>query len=196
MNTQAFFNTIRRSLFGGSLMQSQVDSLTLILNECKAYEICDNRKVAYILGTAYHEVGDKLQPVREGFATSTQGAINAVTALYNKGRISKNYAALINGLSYFGRGFVQLTWPDNYKLAGQKLGIDLYNNPDLALDPKVAAKILVRGMMEGWFTGRKLDQYFNNTTTDWEGARRIVNVMDKAALIGGYGKKFYEAMNK
>lgn len=177
-------------------MQKQVDSINLILDECKANNVCDNRKVAYILATAVHEVGKSLQPVREGFAQTNQGAINAVTALFNKGVISKNYALPVNGKSYYGRGFVQLTWDYNYKLAGQKLGIDLYNNPDLALHGNVASKILVRGMLEGWFTGRKLDQYFNDTTTDWTNARRIVNGTDKADLIASYAVKFHNAMNR
>lgn len=195
MNKETFFNHIRRSLFGGSLNQNQVDSINHILVECKANNVCDNRKVAYIIATAYHEVGRNLQPVREGFAASTQGAIDAVTRLFNSGKISRNYALPVNGKSYFGRGLVQLTHDFNYKLAGEKLGIDLLNNPDLALKPDIAAKILVRGMVEGWFTGRKLEQYFNDATTDWSGARRIVNGTDRAALIGGYAKEFYMAMN-
>ncbi len=195
MNTQLFFSSIRTSIFSGTLMQKQVDSINLILDECKANNVSDNRKVAYILATAVHEVGFAIQPVREGFAKTNQGAIDAVTALFNKGVISKNYALPVNGKSYYGRGYVQLTWDFNYKLAGQKLGIDLYNNPDLALHGNVASKILVRGMLEGWFTGRKLEQYFNDTATDWIGARKIVNGTDKAALIASYAVKFYNAMN-
>ena len=42
---------------------------------------------------------------------------------------------------YKGRGFTQLTGKDNYKKYGDKLGIDLINNPELAEDPKIAAQI-------------------------------------------------------
>jgi len=48
-----------------------------------------------------------------------------------------------DGLRYKGRGFIQITGRDNYRRAGKALGIDLENNPKLASDPKVAAKIAV-----------------------------------------------------
>ncbi len=48
-----------------------------------------------------------------------------------------------DGLRYKGRGFIQITGRDNYKRAGQALGIDLVNNPKLASNPEVAAKIAV-----------------------------------------------------
>ena len=41
-------------------------------------------------------------------------------------------------------------------------------------------------MMEGWFTGKKLTNYFNGTTEDWFNARKIINVTDKADLIKDY----------
>jgi len=48
-----------------------------------------------------------------------------------------------DGERYKGRGFVHLTGRDNYTRAGQTLGIDLANNPQLAADPKIAADIAV-----------------------------------------------------
>lgn len=48
-----------------------------------------------------------------------------------------------DGLRYKGRGFIQITGRDNYKRAGQALGIDLVNNPKLASNPEVAAKIAI-----------------------------------------------------
>lgn len=42
---------------------------------------------------------------------------------------------------YYGRGPIQLSWNFNYKAAGDALGIDLLNNPDLVQnDPAVAWK--------------------------------------------------------
>ncbi|MDB5057274.1 MAG: Cell wall-associated hydrolase [Chloroflexi bacterium] len=43
---------------------------------------------------------------------------------------------------YWGRGFIQLTWSYNYKMYGDLLGVDLYNNPSFALEPSTAARIL------------------------------------------------------
>ena len=46
-----------------------------------------------------------------------------------------------DGWNYRGRGLVQLTGRSNYEQASKALGIDLVNNPDLAADPEVAAKV-------------------------------------------------------
>jgi predicted chitinase len=46
-----------------------------------------------------------------------------------------------DGYKFRGRGFIQLTGRPNYAAAGTALGLDLVNNPDLAADPAVAAKI-------------------------------------------------------
>ena len=60
------------------------------------------------------------------------------------------------GKAYYGRGFVQLTHKVNYSKFSRLLGRDLVNNPDIALDPEIAALILVIGMRDGIFTGKKL----------------------------------------
>lgn len=46
------------------------------------------------------------------------------------------------GFKYRGRGYIQLTGKDNYAAASKAIGVDLVSNPDLANDPKVAAKIV------------------------------------------------------
>jgi hypothetical protein len=46
----------------------------------------------------------------------------------------------------------------------------------------------------GDFTGRCLEQYFNNTTEDAVNARKIINGLDKAELIAGYYNKFKDAL--
>jgi hypothetical protein len=69
---------------------------------------------------------------------------------------------------FYGRGYIQLTWRENYKVAGDAIGADLVADPDLALRPDLAAKIAV------WFfrwkgLHRKCD------AMDWPGLRRSVN---------------------
>lgn len=176
-----------RTLSGGTLTQEQVDGINVILAAPEARG-WDRRWLAYALATAWHETGAKMQPVREGFATSDDAAIRAVTDLHRRGKISRNYALRDpeTGQSYYGRGLVQLTHKDNYARAGVRLGLPLADEPDLALEPDVSAAILLRGMAEGWFTGRKLPDYFNASTDNPVNARQIVNGMDKANLIAGY----------
>jgi hypothetical protein len=100
---------------------------------------------------------------------------------------------------YYGRGYVQLTWYENYENMGRLLGVDLLNNPDLALQPVIACKIMFEGMTKGDssfgdFTGKSLENYFNDKKEDWVHARRIINGTDKAEMIAGYGQKFMAAL--
>jgi len=47
----------------------------------------------------------------------------------------------VGGSEYQGRGFVQLTGRDNYVEVGNRLNMDLANNPELAFDTDTSAKI-------------------------------------------------------
>ncbi len=95
---------------------------------------------------------------------------------------------------------MQLTWLTNYERAQHEIpDSDLVRTPDNALLPAIAAEILVRGMIGGWFTGKRLAEYFPldaPATHDWLGAREIVNGRDKAAQIAGYALHFSEALAK
>jgi len=63
------------------------------------------------------------------------------------------------------------------------------------LDSLIAARVMFRGMAEGWFTGAKLGDYFNESEDDPINARRIINGNDKDELIAGYYDTFLEALN-
>ena len=54
-----------------------------------------------------------------------------------------------DGWRYRGRGLIQLTGTDNYKLYGGFAGIDIYNNPELANDPKNACTLAVMYLTKG-----------------------------------------------
>jgi len=154
----------------GDLSDTQVSSITYIVQEFEKLGDGHINKLAYILATAWHE--SRLTPIKEYRA-------NSGTALY---ATQNNYWYT----GFYGRGFVQLTWQTNYAKMSAITGVDLVSNPDLALQPQYAAKILVYGMLKGSFTGKKLNDYINTTTLDYYNARRIVNGLDKATLIQGY----------
>ena len=192
----------RRRFYGayrevyGSLLQTQVDGHEAILDFWDSRSVLtDLRWLAYIMATAFHETGRRLQPVREGFCSSDACSIRAVTRLYNQGRISTNYALPHdNGKSYFGRGLVQLTWGHNYKKAGRMIGVGdgAYDGPGLLLRMDVSTKVMCVGMLVGSFApGKNLERYFTATKSDWANARRIVNGKDKANLIAGYARNYY-----
>jgi peptidoglycan hydrolase-like protein with peptidoglycan-binding domain len=73
-----------------------------------------------------------------------------------------------DGARYHGRGFIQLTGRANYRSYGEKLGVPLEANPDLALDPAVAARILALYMQDHGIAALA-------TNSDWQGVRRAVN---------------------
>lgn len=181
INRKFFFDHVRTHLFGGSLKQHQVNGLSAILDEWEmTYSKQDDRWLAYALGTAHHETDRTFKGIEE----------------YGKGR-GRTYGEPDpqTGQTYYGRGFVQLTWSANYDKMGKFLGIDLVNRPEKALEVKTAAKILLAGMVKGMFTGKKLADYFSARIEDWSQARRIVNGMDKANLIAGYARSYYAAIS-
>lgn len=192
INHQTFFAYARKAPFGGRLTQEQSAGVEFILRAF-AKQGRDLRHLAYILATAFHETGGRMIPVREGFAKTDAGA-RKITAKYKYGKPDP-----VTGHVYYGRGHVQLTWADNYKRMGRIMNLPLYQQPDLALEPETSAFILVEGMMRGMsakgdFTGKSVEDYFNDTVDDPEGARRIVNGTDKNKLIAGYHHNFLDAL--
>ena len=185
MNKTTFFSYIRKAPFGGRLTQQQVEGIDAILAAMALYAVTDLRWMAYILATAFHETGGRMQPVREGFAKTDAQARKVVAA--------RAYGKAVDGHVYYGRGHVQLTWKENYLKMGKALGIDLAGKPDLALDAEISARILVMGMVRGLFSGKKLADYFG-MESDPAGARKIINGTDKAKLIAGYHQNFLDAL--
>ena len=171
-NAASFFAAVRVDLFGGAIEQTQVDGINSILQAWP--EGTDPRFVAYGLATAYHETGaDDGADRRMG---PGQGKAYGIPCGPYQQR-------------YYGRGFVHLTWLSNYERAEKAiLGSDLAPTPDNAPLPAIAAEVLVRGISEGWFTGKRLADFFPlgaPETHDWLGAREIVNGQDRAAQIAG-----------
>lgn len=161
----------------GRLRQEQVEGFDLLINEGLRRGVPINQ-IAYVLATAWHETAKTMQPIAE----------------YGRGR-GRKYGAPdpITGKTYYGRGYVQLTWKDNYRTMGEYLGVDLTNNPDLAMRSDLAAKIIYEGMLRGSF-GKKLGRYVDEQECDFVNARRSVNVMDCADLIASYAKRFKVAL--
>lgn len=177
------FYAILREDFG-PLTPQQVAGIELILKETEGLPI---RHIAYILATAWHETGPEddpkhMTPRREIWGpTPTQKRYEGKKVLGN--------TQPGDGFKYLGRGFVQLTGRGNYAFAGKIIEVDLVNNPDLAMVPTNAAKILVRGMTAGWFTKKRLSDF-----KDYKAMRAVVNGKDKDELIADYAVTFEAAL--
>ena len=63
-----------------------------------------------------------------------------------------------DGIRYLGRGFIQLTGRDNYHQAGKAIGIPLEENPSLAANPSIAAKVAL------WYWNAKVKPNVNDFT--------------------------------
>lgn len=74
--------------------------------------------------------------------------------------------------------------------------IDLVSNPDLALKPDIAYRIMLIGMNKGLFTGKKLSDYITDKNADYINARKIINGNDRAELIAGYATDFENLLKK
>jgi putative chitinase len=184
----AFFDSVRSShIFGNVLKSDQKSGLETVLgvttgvNWPLAY-------TAYVLATASHETAFTMQPVREAFWLSED---------WRKTHL-RYYP-------YYGRGYVQLTWKENYQKADDELNLGgkLMNKLDLAMDPTIAAKIMSKGMTEGWFAGdskgrhtleRHLPESGPATKAQFTLARQIINGHDKDEEIAEIALKFQTAL--
>lgn len=171
-----FFTAVRAVT--GKLDQTQVDTIERMLAGASHWR---TSWLAYGLATAWHEA--RFKPIAE----------------WGKGRGRPYAKAGKYGQSQYGRGLVQLTWDRNYEWADKALGLggSLLRNFDRALEPDIAARILVLGMETGAFTGRALRHYLSGeggTDAQFREARRIINGTDKAGLIAGHALKFQAAL--
>lgn len=148
-------------------------TIEAIKSECKAQDIGLNTQIAYVLATVQWETAQKFKPVREAFWKNED---------WRKSHF-KYYP-------YYGRGYVQLTWKNNYQKYSQILGVDLVNNPDLAMDNNIALFVLVHGFKTGTFTGKKITDYITKSQTDFVNARRCINGTDRAHDIAQLAEKF------
>lgn len=191
IDRKRFFDVVRAELYGGVIYQGQVDGFDYLLNVWERHFEKENPRdgvkwLSYCLATVYHETAMTIQPIEE----------------YGKGA-GKKYGlpAGPHGQKYYGRGYPQLTWEENY-IKGEanlkdryQVESNLHREPHKMLEHEISALVLYDGMVHGWFTGKKLLDYFNSTTEDPKNARRIVNAMDKADLIAGHYWKFKKALS-
>lgn len=179
-------------MFGGKLSASQVAGLQNILTATDGLPLSHR---AYLLATAKHETAHTMQPVREALAKTDAGAVAALDKAWQGGKLTwvktPYWRPDRDGKAWFGRGYVQLTHKANYQKASERMGIDLVADPSAALSPRLAARILVQGCAEGWFTGKKLGDYLPG---DYVGARHVVNGSDRASEIATYARQFEAAL--
>lgn len=196
MDKAKFFDYIRKSdLFKNKLNTEQVEGIEAIIDATKeaAWSLS---WVAYALATAYHETAFTMQPIAEMGGYSYFEHNYGVNGKNSKRAILNGNTAVGDGAKYKGRGFVQLTWKNNYKKAAIATGLPIDVNPDLMLQINPALKVMIWGMSGGHFTGKALKDYLGAKAAfnEFVNARKIINGTDKAFDIANYAFKFQTAL--
>lgn len=201
MNNAAFFDALRASrssMFASTFTQSQVTGIEGLIDAFRTFGDGRIKTLAYALATARREVGAGMIPVREGFKKTDVSARAYVQRNYgNKGPKWYCWPVGPHGYVYYGRGYVQMTWLENYQFATHQTGLDFVGNPDLALDPKISARLLITGLISGQWNklGHGIAYYLkNDDLDDLMGARRTVNVTDHWQEIAGHYREFLAAL--
>ncbi|MEQ8466528.1 MAG: DUF4231 domain-containing protein [Coleofasciculus sp. E1-EBD-02] len=131
-----------------------------VLEALQDYDILDKQVLIGLLATVRVETNG-FKPINEF------GGPKYFTKHY-EGRRDLGNVKPGDGAKYHGRGYIQITGRANYRTYGQKLGVDLENNPELALDPEISAKILACYFKDrGVATAAKVG--------DWRKVRKLVN---------------------
>lgn len=216
INRKTFFS-LTKGVVGG-WTKEKVAGVDAILDALESEGVSDLRQMAYVLATPMIETGGSYQTITENLNYRSDVLVDKFKNRISQAEANKygrttghkaNQEAIANiiyggdwgkknlgntlagdGWKYRGRGFVQITGRRLYELFGYA------DNPDEVNDVKASALIIVRGMRDGSFTGKKLIHYFNSEDENWTGARRIVNGTDRAFDIANYARKFYEALKK
>jgi putative chitinase len=153
----------------------------------KDQTIVDVRQRAYVMATVKHETADTWEPIYERGARTYFNKYEPGTHIgVRLGNVKPG-----DGYRYRGRGYVQITGRHNYARLSAVLNVDLVETPDLALDEGIAYMILSLGMSRGLFTGKALNHYIiPGEPPDYLNARRIINGLDRAAMIASYAQSF------
>lgn len=195
-------NSWREKLDSAETSDKQVVSEQWIYDKAKEYWITDNRQISYILSTIKWECSFKNQEEVWKWNWQRYWVVDQST-----------------WHAYYGRWFIPLKWKENYQKYTQIIknswknfkdndgniikwnDIDLVENPDIILKSNdLAIFITLHWMKNGEFTWKKLDDFINESKTDFYNARNIINLANSNPedkdLIQGYADTAQNYLNK
>lgn len=148
------------------------NNVPLVLEALDEFELLDRGMLLMAIATIGVETG-RFEPIDEYQSKYNTAPGGEAFALYGPGTrigcgLGNTQAG--DGARFKGRGYIQLTGRSNYRSIGGMIGLDLENEPELANDPTVAARILAA------FLKRAEDQIRDSLADgDLPVARRLVN---------------------
>ncbi len=111
--------------------------------------------------SAMREGAEALESAR---LEALQGKPEKLAELMYGGRMGNDEPG--DGYKYRGRGYIQLTGKENYEKAGEALGLDLKNHPELASEPRNASRIAT------WYWNERVPERSQENVT---AATRAIN---------------------
>jgi putative chitinase len=193
---------------------SQSATVVSIIQECVLQGISQREQIAYVLATVQHESSFKpkyenmnysAKRIREVFpkyiktleeAKKYAGKPKELANKVYGGRLGNGGTHTDDGWLRRGRGFTQITGKTNDITFTKLTGVDLANHPEKALEPSVSAKITIAGFKYGKFTGLKLSDFISGSNVDYVGARRCINIQDRASDIAQIAKKWEKILKE
>ncbi len=151
--------------------RANIDSnLPLVMNALVGPELADKAMILTALATIRAETGSFL-PLSEGQSRYNTSPGGHPFDLYDS-RADLGNLGVPDGERFKGRGFIQLTGRSNYALHGAAIGLgnQLIDDPDLAKDPAIAARLVA-----SFLKHREEEIRAALTAHDLREARRLVN---------------------
>ncbi|MCM3874338.1 MAG: peptidoglycan-binding protein [Pyrinomonadaceae bacterium] len=130
-------------MFPGTKVENIKANLPIVLRALADAGMADKNMVLMALGTIRAETAS-FRPINEGISKfNTTPGSHPFNLYDNRGDLGNK--GVPDGDRFKGRGFIQLTGRANYKEHGEAIGLgnQLIDNPDLANDPDIAARLLV-----------------------------------------------------
>ncbi len=185
-----------------SLTPEQKNNAKVLVQESYKQGITNKHALSAILSmaskeTEFQPISEKLNytasRITEVFKIPTHIAVtlaNNPEKLANYVYGGKNKNAPNEGYKFRGRGFAnQLTFKSNYADIGKRIGVDLVANPDLLLQPKIAAMAAAQFYLREFAMAKKagiLKQYGINNINDFKDNITALNAFFQANR--GWGK--------
>jgi peptidoglycan L-alanyl-D-glutamate endopeptidase CwlK len=143
-------------------------NLPHVLNALVEPQLADKQMITMALATIRAETAG-FEPINEGVSRFNTSPGGREFDLYD--HILGNHGAP-EGATFKGRGFIQLTGRDNYRIHGAAIGMEaeLLANPDLANDPDIAGKLLA-----SFLKAHEAQMREALANSDFAKARKLVN---------------------